>query len=61
MIWWPGQIDCLPGPNVVDQQVRPSAARRRAAMRFAGRLVVRDGGFVEVAEVVQLVAVDRSR
>ena len=56
MIWWPGQIDALPGPNVVDEQV--GGPKRDIEQRaLPRRLIVRDRRFVEVPEVVKLVTV----
>ncbi len=51
-------MTCFPGPNVRSSKIRGAQCdvQQRA---LSGGLIVRDGGFVQMAEVVQLVAVDR--
>ena len=56
MIWWPGQIGLLAGAEGLVEQV--GGLERDVEQRpLAGGLVVRDGRLVEMAEVVELVAV----
>ena len=56
MIWWPGQVERLPGPKVLTSRSAAFVATFEQCL-LAGAEVVGDGGLEQVAEVVELVAV----